>query len=573
MSEAELYLINQRMRAGRVNKARRGELAITLPIGYWRRPSGEAVLDPDEQVRSVVQLVFAKFAELGSIQGTVRFLVENGIEIGMRARSGPDKGEIVWRRPARATITCMLNSPIYAGVYVYGRRQIDHSRVQAGRSKTGRRVARREDYLAWIEDALPAYISLAQYEANLARLTANRAGGDVPGAVRYGPALLAGLLRCGRCRRRMTVGYHVDAGKPRISYNCYGARSEWGGPHCQHLVGRCLDTFVTSEILDVLTPTAVEISIQAAQQALADRAAVEAVWAKRLERARTETDRAQRAHRLAEPENRLVVRQLERDWEHALTAQRNLEEGWHRFQQQAPDQLTEDDTNQIRQAATDLHQLWHASGVSNADRKEVVRAVLDEITIAIRGVSELVDVTLHWAGGQTTTAVVRRPVQYFEHLSYYPHLQTRVLELADQGLAPAKIADRLNTEGFRPARDDGPIRFRAVDQILHRSHPPLARERRRLPADPAEAPSEHEWWLADLAAELGVTLGTIHRWRQQGRLHGRKETRPPNRWILTAPPDKLSELRSHLDKVRGRQTRVHPRFADPEQDDTQAHSA
>jgi len=120
MSEAELYLINQRMRAGRVNKARRGELAIALPVGSWRHPLGEAVVDPDEQVQSVVRLVVAKFAELGAVQGVVRFLVEHaiqlGIQLGSRARSGPDKGEIVWKRPARATITGMVNSPTDAGV-------------------------------------------------------------------------------------------------------------------------------------------------------------------------------------------------------------------------------------------------------------------------------------------------------------------------------------------------------------------------------------------------------------------------------------------------------------------------
>jgi DNA invertase Pin-like site-specific DNA recombinase len=189
MSEAELYLINQRMRAGRVNKARRGELAIALPVGYWRRPSGEAVLDPDEQVQSVVRLVFAKFAELGSVQGVVRFLVEHGIQLGVRARSGPDKGEIVWKRPARSTITGMINSPIYAGVYVYGRRLSDRTVVGAanGRAGSRRRTAGRKECLAWIEDALPAYISLAHYEANLVRLKANRARCDVPGAVRFAP--------------------------------------------------------------------------------------------------------------------------------------------------------------------------------------------------------------------------------------------------------------------------------------------------------------------------------------------------------------------------------------------------
>jgi DNA invertase Pin-like site-specific DNA recombinase len=564
MSEAELYLINQRMRAGRVNKARRGELAIALPVGYWRHPWGEAVVDPDEQVQSVVRLVFAKFAELGSVQGVVRFLVEHGIQLGIRARSGPDKGEIVWKRPARATITGMVNSPIYAGVYVYGRRLTDRTGVRAadGRARSRRRTARREECLAWIEDALPAYISLAQHEANLVRLKANRAHGDVPGAVRFGPALLAGLLRCGRCGRRMTVGYHVDAGRPRISYNCTGARSEWGGPHCQHLSGGCLDAYVAGQVLQVLSPAAVEVHIQAVQQALADRAAVEKVWQQRLERAQQQVDRARRCYRLAEPEHRLVVRQLEQDWEQALAAQRDLWEQWRRFQRQAPQQLSARDQEAIRQAAADLPRLWEAPGVTHADRKEVVRAVLDEITVSIRGVSELVDLTLHWAGGRTTTGLVRRPIQYFEHLSYYPRLQQRVLELAEAGWHPEKIADQLNRDGYQSARADGPIRYRVVAQILRRNGRPLAHRRDPLPIDPAEAPRDNEWVLPQLAAHLGCTTGTLRGWLRAGHLTGRQETRAPHRWILLAPPEKVDELRDRLTRARGRTTRIHPRFAE-----------
>lgn len=331
MSEAELHLIKQRMQAGRVNKARRGELAIALPTGYWRRPSGEVVLDPDEQVQAVVRLVFAKFAELGSIQTVTRYLVEHGIEMGIRSRSGPERGEIVWKRPARATLSCMLNSPIYAGIYVYGRRRVDPSGQLRGRAGSPRTIREPDQWLARIEGALPAYISLEQYQANLARLAANRPGGQVPGAVRYGPALLAGLLPCGKCRRRMTLTYHVDAGKPRTSYDCTGARAEYGGPACQHTTSRPLDGYVTAQVLAALAPAAVHLSAAAAERLEADRSALEQIWRQRLERAGQDVDRARRCYRLAEPENRLVVRQLEADWEQALAHQQQLGEDYRRF--------------------------------------------------------------------------------------------------------------------------------------------------------------------------------------------------------------------------------------------------
>ncbi|MCX4538998.1 recombinase family protein (plasmid) [Streptomyces sp. NBC_00841] len=174
---------------------------------------------------------------------------------------------------------------------------------------------------------------------------------------------------------------------------------------------------------------------------------------------------------------------------------------------------------------------------------------------------------------RTTTAVIRRPIQYVEHLSYYPELERRVLELADTGLSAVKIADQLNRDGYRSARGDDPIRRRVVVQILHRSGRPLPAQPRPLPIDPAEAPQEHEWWLADLAARLGCTTGTIRKWLRDGHLTGRQETQHPHRWILHAPPGKITHLEEHLAKARGRNTRVHPRFAEELGDNAQAQSA
>lgn len=165
-----------------------------------------------------------------------------------------------------------------------------------------------------------------QHRQDLARLAANAPHADSPGAVRFGPALLAGLLRCGRCRRRMTVTYHIDAGVPRISYDCGGARAEFGGPKCQHLSGACLDAFVTAQVLAAIAPAAAEASLKAAEQTLTGRAERDKIWRLRQERAQIDVDRARRCCRLAEPENRLVVRQLEHDWEQALAAQQVLTE-------------------------------------------------------------------------------------------------------------------------------------------------------------------------------------------------------------------------------------------------------
>jgi DNA invertase Pin-like site-specific DNA recombinase len=218
MSEAELYLIRQRMLSGRLAKAKRGELAIPLPIGYVRRPSGEAALDPDEQARHVVRLVFAAFRRLGTVNGVLRYLVGQEVQLPVRVHSGPAKGELEWRRPTRETLQNMLHNPVYAGYFAWGRRQVEPRRKAPGRPGTGRVVKDSTQWLVLLPGRLPAYITEDEYEANIARMTANRQTASTPGAPRDGAALLSGLLRCGRCGgHRMTVTVCRGAGSGQVS--------------------------------------------------------------------------------------------------------------------------------------------------------------------------------------------------------------------------------------------------------------------------------------------------------------------------------------------------------------------
>lgn len=207
MSEAELHILKQRMEQGRLNKARRGELAVPVPSGYLRRPSGEVVLDPDEQVQEVVRLIFRKFAERGTLNAVLRYLVTHHIQLGIRVREGPGKGDLEWRRPNRMTLQHLLKHPIYAGASAYGRRQIDPRTKQPGRPSTGRRVIAPGEWYVLLQDRCPAYLSWEQYEGNLARLKANQARAEEVGVARKGAALLAGLVVCAKCGRRLHVRY------------------------------------------------------------------------------------------------------------------------------------------------------------------------------------------------------------------------------------------------------------------------------------------------------------------------------------------------------------------------------
>src|SRR5437868_1168582 len=254
MSEAELHIMQQRLRQGLLAKARRGELALVPPMGYVRRESGELILDPDEQVQQVIRLVFRKFAELGTIHALLRYLVAHQIQLGMREHGGLARGEVVWRRHSRATLQNLLKHPVYAGAYVYGRRPVDPRRQRAGRPDTGRTVAAPDDWLVVLRDRLPAYIPWEEYTANVARLQANRARADTLGVVREGPALLTRLAVCAQCGRRMTVHYAGD--DRHYAYACGRMRIDYGLARCQHVAGPALDAFVSQHVLAALQPAA-----------------------------------------------------------------------------------------------------------------------------------------------------------------------------------------------------------------------------------------------------------------------------------------------------------------------------
>jgi len=338
ISEAELHVLKQRMHQGRLNKARRGELAVQLPTGYVRRPSGEVVFDPDEQVQHVIRLILRTFDALGTLNAVLQYLVRHQIQIGIRVRSGMHKGELEWHRPNRMTLQNLLKHPIYAGAYAYGRRQVDPRRQQAGRPSTGRVVQSPDDWFVLIKDVLPAYITWEQYEQHLARLTANQSRADELGAPRHGSSLLTGLVVCGICGCRMTVRY--GGASRRHTYLCSRQLTDYGGAICQYVAGPVLDQCMQQQVFQALTPAALDLALAAAQQLERERADLDRHWQQRLERAAYESDRAGRQYRLAEPEHRLVVRQLERAWNDCLSAQQQIEEAYHRFRATQPRQLT-----------------------------------------------------------------------------------------------------------------------------------------------------------------------------------------------------------------------------------------
>jgi excisionase family DNA binding protein len=547
MSEAELHIMRARLEQGRWHKAERGELGFNLPRGYLKHPSGEVALDPDERVRDTIRLVFDVFERRGSVHGVMRYLIDHGIALPDRARNGPTRGEIVWRPPHRGAILNMLTSPAYAGAYVFGRRTGGPD-VGARRRRAGQPSRHPKDWRVLLPDRWPAYIAWGTYEENQRRLNANRS--KHKGVPRGGPSLLVGILYCGRCGHRMVTCYRNNGRDLR--YECTRDQVNHGGPRCQSLSGGALDELVAGLVLEVLRPSAIEVSLQLAEDVEIERAQRHRRWALRLEQARYEVERAQRQYDAVEPENRLVARTLEQRWESALAAEAGLREEHARFLAREPARLTAADREAIRGLAEDIPTLWRATTTTAAERKEIVRLLLERVEVTVAGTSENAEVVCRWAGGRHSRHALVRSVRYTTQLSRHAELLERIRTAHARGLRPPAIARALRADGWRSAHGksftEGSVRALLTRMgVLSTS-----------PKRPSAVAVRHqdELAVAEVAARLNLPEGTIYNWLYKGRLPARRVAAAWHTlWLL-----RLDDVEALLRQRAGR-SRLPPRRA------------
>jgi DNA invertase Pin-like site-specific DNA recombinase len=537
MNEAELYILKGRMHEGRRNKAQRGDLLNHPPMGYVRGADGDYHLDPDEQAQRVVRLIFDVFEQQGSLHGLLRYLVTHDIRVPIRPHSGVNRGQLEWHRPNRMTLQNLLHHPIYAGAYRWGYRQIDPRKQQPGRPHTGRTVNPPAACEVLMKGRFPAYISWERFDAIQQRLANNRALAEALGAPRAGPSLLGGLLVCGRCGRRLTPAYSGKAN--HLRYTCMRATIDYGAPGCLSLSGAFLDRFVVKQLMAVLEPASLELSIAAEQALRAERAQLEAHWRQRLERAHYGAERAARQYSAVEPENRLVARELERQWEEALRHEQHEQEAYARFRREQPAEFTSQEREAIRHLAQDIPGVWGAPETTAQDRQEIVRLLLERVTIEVQGDSDQVDVTLHWAGGVTSQHRVIRPVARYEQLSTYAELIARIDTLRHAGTSFAQIAEHLNRAGFSPPKRTERFNGGMVARLL--SHRGLHGPRLRAMVDSTFL-EPHEYWLTDFARRLHMPIATVHKWQRLGWVHSRKVAVAAGRWAIWADDDELERL-------------------------------
>lgn len=557
MSEAELHILKSRLHQGMWNKAQRGEILNHPPIGYVRSISarngaGDYVIDPDEQVQSVVRLIFAQFQRLGSINGLLRLLVREDIQIPVRPHRGSERGELQWRRPNRATLLNMLHHPIYAGAYRWGHRAVDPRKKQAGRPTTGRTYNAAAQCRVLIRDRFEAYIPWETFERIQEKLRENSHLGATLSAPRHGPSVLAGLVVCGRCGQRMLVSYaQVKQGLPNgsLRYNCQRAAIDYGGDLCQSLSGAALESFVIERLLQAVSPASLELSLAAGADIQRERQQLEKHWQQRLTRSRYEVEQARRQYAAVDPDHRLVARELEHRWDEALRAEEQQQAEYQRFQLTSPEQLSDEQRAQILAISQQLPTLWRASTTTPKDRQVIARLLLEQVQVNVEGNSERVEVELRWAGGFVSRHVMRRPVTTYEQLSNFAELLTRIESLLAANKSLGEIAQQLNEDGFRPPKRSSKFTAGILTRFLRDRGirtgvlPKSVTQENHLERD--------EWWLADLAGKLVMPIATLHRWQRVGWLTSRKVVAAGNRWAIFADTDELNRLNRLRESPRG----------------------
>jgi DNA invertase Pin-like site-specific DNA recombinase len=555
MSEAELHILRARLDGGIRNKAARGELRRGLPVGLvWGDADGEVRFHPDAAVTGALRTVFARFAEVGSVRQVWLWFRAQGLSFPLQMHA---TSAIQWVAPTYTAIHHVLTNPAYAGAYAYGKTRQERSVDAQGSVTTRTRHLPLDQWAVLLPEHHPGFIDWETFLANQARIDANvhPQPHQVGGAVREGPALLQGLATCGHCGRRLHTHYSGRTAAP--GYHCAGKTIVNGrGLYCLNVGGVQIDQAAATAFLEAVTPAAMEASLVAAQHLEAAHDAALAQWRLAVERARYDAERAERRYRTVEPENRLVARGLEVEWEARLRDLAAAEAELRRREQVRPRVLSPAQRQRLAALGADLQTVWAAPTTTARDRKELLRTVLLEVIITVERAASRAQLTLRWHGDTVTTREVSLP------RSHPPRIRTdeetlALLRRLAVHYPDAVIAGILNRQGRTTVHGD---RFTAhhVGSLRRYRHIP----RCALSADRAEGELVT---IKKAAAILGLAPSTIHRWLNDGFLAGEQLT-PGAPWqirltddlrarfVEEAPPEYLPMLEATLRLGVSRQT-------------------
>jgi DNA invertase Pin-like site-specific DNA recombinase len=539
MSEAELHWLKSRLQGGKQSKAEQGSLHFRLPIGLAYDPVGRIVLDPDEAVVEAVRLVFSLFEQSTSALAVVSFFAKQHLRFPTRWWGGKRADELIWSRLTHERVLNILHSPLYAGAYVYGRTR-SRSQILPGeepRVKGRTRRVKQEDWPIVLLDAHPGYITWEQFLRTQRQLDDNRTwrAEEHRGAVREGPSLLQGIVLCGSCGRRMTIRYQRNGSV--LMYECHQLHSQLAQRTCQTMRGDRVDQAVVACFLEAIEPAHLEVALAALDSVEARAKQVESQWHRQIERAQYEADLARRRYKAVDPDNRLVARSLEKEWNEKLAEVDKLEREHQLMPKPAALMLTAVQREQIRRLAHDLPAIWHASTTTFVERKQLLRWLIKDVTLCKRGT--VIDVAIRWQTEALTALSIPRYKKSWEERQTSPDVVERVRQWSATQTA-TQIATRLNEEGLRPGLG-GRFTASKVDWIRIAYSIPLA-----CPEGPGFCPSGQRGdgrYSALAAAELlNVNVSTIADWCNAGILESVRAHPHGPRWI-TLTPDIIEKLR------------------------------
>ena len=543
MSEAELHVLRARLLGGQLNKARRGELWMFPPIGYVTDPAGRLTLDPDEQIQGAVRLLFETFRRTGTAYRVVRHFASAALLWPRRInKAAPDK-QVAWAPLDHSRVLNILHNPRYAGAFVYGRSR--QRRVGPTGQVRYRRLPRQE-WKVFLPNTHPGYITWEEFEANQAQLLANAAGYGTDrrrSPAREGPALLQGLVLCGRCGLRMTVRYATRNGRNVANYVCQRRGIQAAEPACQVIPGTGLDEAVGQLVLEAVTPASLEVALEVFEELRARSAEIDRQRRAQVERARQDAELAQRRFLLVRPEHRLVADSLEREWNEKLTFLAQAEQEYTHAAKSAGSDLSAQSKDRILVLASDLPVVWNNPRTPSRERKRLLRLLVEDVTL-VR--DRAIKLHIRWKGGATTSC--ERPLPLGA-----PDLRRTPADIVEQVRALAteqtdrQIAQTLNGrwlrsgtgKPFTPAR----VRFVRITYNIDS----LAQNLRRA------------GWLTceEIAKELHVHPCTAKRFASQGVL---RAVRADGKGLVLFKPPTGPLPRAHPGK-RFRDRRRYPQLA------------
>ena len=524
MSEAELHILRARLDGGIRSKAARGELRRGLPVGLvWGQADGEISWHPDEAVTGMIASIFQRFAVCGSVRGVWLWLRDQGLKFPLQHHGHlTGSEELTWVAPTYRAVHNVLTHPAYAGAYTFGRTRVQRSVDTDGALKVRQRAVPQDQWEVLITGHHRGFIDWNTFQANQSRIRGNtrpKAHEPGTGAVREGAALLQSLATCGTCGRKLAVYYDGPA-KSTAGYYCTGTGTLVEGKGTRHLRvgGTGIDAAVAQAFLAALAPTALQACLAAAQQLEDGHDAALAQWRRQAEQARYEAGRAERRYRAVDPDNRLVARGLETEWNTTLQTLADAEAELVRRETARPKTLTPQEKTTILTLGNNLADVWNAPTTTYKDRKRLLRSLLDEVNISVhRNTTDAhAELVLRWKGGATTDLTVPIKRTPANRLRTDEDTIDLVRRLAVH-YADAKIAGILNRQNRRTARG---LSFTAGRVQSLRHHYEIPRY------TPTEDPQDAELLtVADAAKELGLAPSTLHRLASR-RIHPRPTTHP-----------------------------------------------